>query len=84
MCVTRGRVKIASTIHITTPPIISASVITQRLSKFLPITLVNAQAGTAVTTNAIIVRLNGWVRIFRSPRSPFGNVPRNFRIRFQK
>src|SRR5207244_2122680 len=84
MCVTRTRVKVASTIHITTPPTSNAMLITHRLSRFLPITLVKAQDGSAVTMNATMVRPNGWVRKLRSPRSPFGNVLRNSRIRFQK
>src|SRR5437588_12913406 len=49
MCVTRGRVNARSTIHMTMPPISNARVITHRLSRFLPITLVNAHDGTAVT-----------------------------------
>src|SRR5205823_4913367 len=59
MCVTRGRVNTASTIHITMPPTMSEMVITHRLSRFLPITFVNAHAGTAVTTNATIIKLSG-------------------------
>src|SRR5439155_25192921 len=53
MYVTRGRVKVASTIHMITPPMKSAQLITQRFSRFFPICFVNAHAGTAVTTNAI-------------------------------
>src|SRR5438874_8359535 len=59
ICVTRGRVKRASTPHMMTPPMRSANAITQRFSRFLPICFVKAHAGTAVTTNAISVRLNG-------------------------
>src|SRR5205823_13899515 len=52
---TRGRVHIASTIHITIPPMSKAIAITKRLSRFLPISLDNKKAGTAVTTKATIV-----------------------------
>ena len=37
-------------------------------------TFARAHAGTAVTTNAMSVRLNGFVKMVRLPRSPFGNV----------
>jgi len=73
-----------STIHMTMPPINRAIAITKMLSRFLPITFDSKNAGTAVTTNAIIVRLSGCVSTVRSPRSPEGNVRTNFVIRFQK
>ena len=84
MCIVRGRVKTASTIHMTIPPIRSASAITQRFSRFLPICFVKSQAGTAVTTNAINVRLNGCVKMVRSPCSPFGKVRTSCTMRCQK
>ena len=73
----RGRVKAASTIHMITPPIRMAHAITVRLSKFWPICFFSSHAGMAVMTNAMSVRLNGWVKTVRSPRSPLGNEERN-------
>src|SRR5437867_1904183 len=84
MCVVRDRRKTASTIHMMIPPMRSARAITQRFSRFLPICFARAHAGTAVTTNAINVRLNGCVKIVRLPRSPFGKVETNCTMRCQK
>src|SRR6266496_2496069 len=44
MCIVRGRVKTASTIHMMIPPMRSASAITQRFSRFLPICFAKAHA----------------------------------------
>ena len=75
---------IASTIHMTMPPTSSEVPIMCKLSRCLPMTLVNKNAGIAVTTNAISVRLSGCVNTVRSPRSPPGKVERNFAIRARK
>ena len=42
MCIVRGRVKTASTIHMMIPPMRSARAITQRFSRFLPICFVKS------------------------------------------
>ena len=84
MCATRGRVKTASTTHMIIPPIKSAQAITQRFSRFLPICFVKAHAGTAVTTKAISVRLNGCVKIVRSPRSPLRKCAKKLQDAFAK
>src|SRR4051812_13438236 len=74
----------ASTTHITMPPMSKDDPITARLSRFLPTTLVSRKEGIAVTTNAMAVSPSGWVKIVRSPRSPCGNVERNFMMRVRK
>jgi hypothetical protein len=74
----------ASTIHITIPPTSKAVPIIVRLSRCLPITLVSRKAGIAVTTKAMMVRLRGCVKMFRSPRSPRGKVERNLAMRSRK
>ena len=80
----RGWRQSASTTHMATPPMSSASAITVMLSRFLPITLVSRNDGNAVTTNAIITRLSGCVSTVRSPFSPWGKVLTNFAIRSRK
>ena len=67
----------ASTIHMTTPPTSSEVPITVRLSRCLPMTFVNRNAGAAVTTKATRTRPSGCVSSPRSPRSPAGYVDRN-------
>jgi len=54
---------IASMIHIHYAAISRAAThYVEAVSRFLPITFVNRKDGIAVTTNAIMTRLNGWVR----------------------
>ena len=53
----------ASTIHITTPPISKELPMMWRLSRCLPMILVKRNAGIAVTTNAMVVSPSGWVCI---------------------
>ena len=74
----------ASTSHITIPPISSDQPMIKRFSRCLPITLVSKKDGTAVTTNATVVRPRGWVRGVRLPLSPRGNVATNLLMRLQK
>src|SRR6266849_5687419 len=51
---------IASTIHITIPPISREAPMMYRLSRCLPMVLVNRNAGIAVVTKATAVRPRGW------------------------
>jgi hypothetical protein len=44
----------ASTTHITTPPMIRLHAISVRLSRFLPMSLVNKNAGIALLRNASV------------------------------
>src|SRR6185437_12524422 len=50
---------IASTTHITIPPMMNDTAIMKRLSRCLPIVLTSSNDGTAVTTNATATRLSG-------------------------
>ncbi len=84
MCEVRGLVKTASTIHMITPPMRMAHAMTDRLSRFWPICFFSSHDGMAVMTKAMSVRLKGWVRTVRSPRSPRGNEERNFAILARK
>ena len=58
----------------TMPPTNSAIPIPGMLSRFLPITFLSKNEGTAVQTKAIKIRVAGWVRTVRSPRKPLGKV----------
>src|SRR3954464_15956356 len=58
MCIVRGRVNTASTIHMTMPPMRSAMAITHKLSRFLPMTFALSHAGSAVTTDVYTLSLS--------------------------
>src|SRR5580704_14137132 len=75
---------IASTIHMTTPPISNDQPMMYRFSRCLPITLVSRNEGIAVTTKATVTNPRGCVRGVRSPRSPRGKVERNVAMRLRK
>src|SRR5882672_7897637 len=49
----------ASTIHITTPPITNDQPMMYKFSRCLPMTLVSRKEGIAVTTNAIVTNPKG-------------------------
>src|SRR4029077_5821080 len=74
----------ASTIHITIPPIRRDEPMMYKLSRCLPMVLVNRKAGIAVVTKATTVSPRGWVRAVRSPFSLPGKVERNLAMRLRK
>src|SRR6266571_534544 len=79
-----GSPYLASTAHMTIPPTMSAIAITCKLSKFLPISLVSKNEGTAVHTKATAVNVRGWFQTARRPSRPVGKVERKVFSRERK
>jgi len=72
---------IASTAHIIIPPTMNEVPMITRLSRCFPMIFSESSASADVHANAYNVRLSGWFRNVRSPRTPFGKDVRNSMIR---